>query len=97
MGKVNDDLIHKLSNLARLNFNKNEAEKMKSDLSKILSFIKKLSKVETKDIKPLVHINKQTNIMRDDIVSDKTTQKEALLNAPKKDSDYFKVPTVLKK
>ena len=67
------------------------------DSNLVMAFEQNLSKVETKDIKPLVHINKQTNIMRDDIVSDKTTQKEALLNAPKKDSDYFKVPTVLKK
>ena len=97
MGKVNDDLIHNLSRLARLDFNKEDKEKMKSDLSKILSFIDKLSKIETKNIKPLIYINSQTNIMRDDIIDNEITQKEALLNAPKKDSDYFKVPTVLKK
>ena len=97
MHKINNDLIHRLSKLARLNFNEEEKEKMKSDLSKILSFIDKLSKIETKNVRPLIYLNDQTNIMRDDIVDNTMTQKEALLNAPKKDSDYFKVATVLQK
>jgi aspartyl-tRNA(Asn)/glutamyl-tRNA(Gln) amidotransferase subunit C len=33
--------------------------------------------------------------LREDVVKDTITQKEALLNAPKKDSDYFKVAKVI--
>ena len=33
----------------------------------------------------------------EDKVTEETSQKDALKNAPEKDSDYFKVPTVLKK
>jgi aspartyl-tRNA(Asn)/glutamyl-tRNA(Gln) amidotransferase subunit C len=37
----------------------------------------------------------ERNILRNDIPEITLTQKEALKNAPKKDSDYFKAPKVI--
>ena len=79
---INDELINKLSKLAKLKFDDHAKEKIKNDLDKIIKFIDKLEEV---------------NNFRDDTVKDEVSQAEALKNAPKKDSDYFKVPTVLKK
>ena len=42
-------------------------------------------------------LSDEVNVLRDDKISSEVSQKEALKNAPEKDSDYFKVPTVLKK
>ncbi len=39
----------------------------------------------------------ETNVLRKDVVKDTVTKEEALLNAPQRDSDYFKVPKVIKK
>jgi len=39
----------------------------------------------------------ETNVLREDDVKHEITQDEALKNAPKKDSDYFKVPKVIEK
>ena len=39
----------------------------------------------------------EVNVLREDDVRHDITQEEALKNAPKKDSDYFKVPKVLRK
>ena len=36
------------------------------------------------------------NVLREDIQRDTVTQAEALKNAAVHDSDYFKIPTVLK-
>jgi aspartyl-tRNA(Asn)/glutamyl-tRNA(Gln) amidotransferase subunit C len=36
-------------------------------------------------------------VLRTDEIGEEITQEDALKNAPEKDSDYFKVPTVLKK
>ena len=44
-----------------------------------------------------VKYGNEINILRDDDEITELTQEEALKNAPKKDSDYFKVPTVVKK
>ena len=69
---------------------------MKSDLKNILGFVDRLSEVDTEGIEPLVYINEEVNVLRADEVSNEVSQENALKNAPQKDSDYFKVPTVLK-
>jgi aspartyl-tRNA(Asn)/glutamyl-tRNA(Gln) amidotransferase subunit C len=40
-------------------------------------------------------MTKEANVLRADEPQNSITQKEALKNAPKKDSDYFKAPKVL--
>jgi len=44
-----------------------------------------------------VYINEEVNKLREDKVGKHLPKEKALKNAPDKDSDYFKVPTVLKK
>ena len=95
--KVTNKLINDLSDLAKLNFDKQAIKKMKSDLENMLSFIDKLSEIDTKGVEPLIYLSDQDNILRTDEIDKQVTQKDALKNAPHKDSDYFKVPTVLKK
>ena len=95
--KVTDELILNLSSLSKLIFDKSNAEKMKKDLQKILKFVNKLSEINTDEVEPLIYLSNEINILRDDDEITELTQEEALKNAPKKDSDYFKVPTVVKK
>ena len=73
------------------------AEKIKSDLNTILKFVDIISKTDTNSLKPLIYISEETNVLRKDEVTNQVSQEDALKNAPGKDSDYFKVPTVLKK
>ena len=70
---------------------------MEQDLNKILAFVDELNTLNTDDIEPLVYINEEVNKLREDKVGEHLPKEEALKNAPDKDSDYFKVPTVLKK
>jgi aspartyl-tRNA(Asn)/glutamyl-tRNA(Gln) amidotransferase subunit C len=39
----------------------------------------------------------EINVLREDIAEVTVSQKEALKNAPKHDSDYFRIPKVLSK
>ena len=94
---VDDKLISNLCKLAKLKFHKEAAEKMKSELSKMLNFVDAISKVDTTGVEPLIYMSDELNVLRNDEVITEITQREALKNAPQKDSDYFKVPTVLKK
>jgi len=94
---VNDKLIDDLSRLAKLQFDKQSSEKMKEDLDTILSFVEKLSEVNTDDVDPLIFMSEEVNVLREDAIANEVSQENALKNAPQKDSDYFKVPTVLKK
>ena len=94
---VDNKLIADLSRLAKLKFDEETSEKMKSDLKNILGFVDRLSELDTDGIDPLVYMSEEVNVLRADEISNELSQENALKNAPQKDSDYFKVPTVLKK
>ena len=94
---IDDKLVADLSRLAKLKFDDSKAEKMKSDLDKIIGFVDKLSEIDTEGVEPLIYLSEEVNVLRTDEIKHEVSQENALKNAPQKDSDYFKVPTVLKK
>jgi aspartyl-tRNA(Asn)/glutamyl-tRNA(Gln) amidotransferase subunit C len=63
----------------------------------ILTFMEKLNEVDTEAIEPLIFMNTEVNKLREDIAIETISQEEGLRNAPKKDSDYFRIPKVLDK
>ncbi len=95
--KVDKSLVNKLSDLAKLNFNEEEEKEIINDLSRMIEFVDKLKEINVDGIEPLIYMNDETNIFREDIVKMEITKEEALKNAPLADSDYFKVPKVLKR
>ena len=66
-----------------------------NDMNRMLAFVDKLNEMDTDGVEPLIYMTDESNVMREDESKDTLTQKEALKNAPKKDSDYFKVPKVI--
>ena len=95
--KIDQTLIEKLAKLSQLDFSQEAKSKMEQDLNKILAFVDELNTLNTDDIEPLVYINEEVNKLREDKVGQHLPKEKVLKNAPDKDSDYFKVPTVLKK
>lgn len=95
--QVDDKLIDKLAHLSRLEFENEAKEEIKKDLTRILSFVEKLNELNTDNVEPLVYMTEELNVLRDDEVKQTITQEEALKNAPKRDSDYFRVPRVVEK
>ncbi len=97
MSKVTEETINKLAELAKLEFDENSKTQIQNDLNKMLSFVDKLNELDTDGLEPLIYMNNEQTILRDDEVASDITQDEALSNAPQKDSDYIKVPKVLDK
>ena len=95
--EVNNKLIQDIAKLSKLKFDDSAEEKMKVDLEKMLDFVDKLREIDTEGVDPLIYMSEEVNVLREDNVTEATSQEDALKNAPVKDSDYFKVPTVLKK
>ena len=89
---VDDDLIDKLANLSKLEFDAAGKQAIKQDLTKILNFMEKLNELNTDGIEPLIYINEDVNVFRNDEVNYSITKEEALMNAPLKNKDYIKVP-----
>jgi aspartyl-tRNA(Asn)/glutamyl-tRNA(Gln) amidotransferase subunit C len=94
---ITDETVDHIAHLSRLRFEGAAKEEIKSDLEKIIGFMGKLSELETEGIEPLVFMSDEINVLREDVAEVTVTQKEALSNAPKKDSDYFRIPKVLDK
>lgn len=95
--QVDDKLIEKLAHLSRLEFENESKEEIKKDLTRILAFVDKLNELNTDNVEPLVYMTDEINVLREDEVKQTITQDEALKNAPKHDSDYFRVPRVVEK
>ncbi len=87
--------VDEIAFLARLEFNTQAKESIVNDMNKMLAFVDKLNEVNTNGIAPLIYMTNVHDVLRADVACTTLTQKEALLNAPKKDSDYFKVPKVI--
>lgn len=95
--KIDTETVDKIAHLARLEFEKEAKENIINDMNNMLSFIDKLNELDTSNVEPLVYMSDEVNVLRDDEVIHTITQQEGLKNAPKKDSDYFKVPKVIDK
>lgn len=95
--KVDDALVDKIANLAKLEFVGEEKEQIKNDLQKVLGFVEQLNEVNLDDVEPLIYITDEVNVLREDVAEEHVSKKEALQNVPLHDSDYIKVPKVIKK
>jgi aspartyl-tRNA(Asn)/glutamyl-tRNA(Gln) amidotransferase subunit C len=95
--KIDTETVDKIAHLARLEFENESKAQIINDMNNMLSFIEKLNELDTTSVEPLIYMSKEVNVLREDDVRHDISQQEALKNAPKKDSDYFKVPKVIEK
>jgi aspartyl-tRNA(Asn)/glutamyl-tRNA(Gln) amidotransferase subunit C len=93
--EINQEMIEHLAHLSRLNFNEAESAEMKADLNKMLGFVEKMNELNTDGVEPLIYMNDEVNVLREDVTHSEVSHEEALSNAPKRDSDFFRVPKVI--
>lgn len=93
--KVDKGTLDKIAHLARLEFDEKDSAKMLEDLNNMVAFVEKLKEVDTTGVEPLTTMSHEINAFREDKTKGQLSQQEALQNAPKKDSKFFKVPKVL--
>jgi aspartyl-tRNA(Asn)/glutamyl-tRNA(Gln) amidotransferase subunit C len=93
--KADKETLRKIAHLARLEFDPAAEQKMLDSLNDILNWVDQLNQVDTSQVEPLTHMSEEVNIMREDEVKPPLPHDRGLLNAPKKDSDYFRVPKVI--
>ncbi|MEN9302280.1 MAG: hypothetical protein RL264_709 [Bacteroidota bacterium] len=95
--KITDELVDHIAHLSRLEFKGEEKAAIKTDMENIIGFMDKLSELNTENVEPLIFMSDEINRLRDDVSEVTVSHEEALKNAPKKDSDYFRIPKVLDK
>lgn len=93
--KIDKETVKKIAHLARLEFDENGAEQMAKDMSQILDWVEQLEEVDTENVEPLTTMSSEINVLRKDEIGTHLDREKALVNAPKKDDTYFRVPKVL--
>lgn len=92
---IDKKIVDEVAHLARLEFDEKSKEEIIGDMNRMLSFVDKLNELDTTNVEPLIYMTDEVNVMRDDEPVVTITQEEALKNAPKRDSDYYKAPKVI--
>ena len=93
--KIDIKTVDEIAHLARLEFNDEAKGEILNDMNRMLAWVDKLNELNTEDVEPLIYMTEERSVLREDEAKQTVTQQEALKNAPKKDSDYFKVPKVI--
>ena len=93
--KLDLSTVDRIAHLARLEFKGEDKEHILQDMNKMLNFVEKLNEIDTENVEPLIYMMDDENVMREDVVVQEITKEEGLKNAPKRDSDYFRVPKVI--
>jgi aspartyl-tRNA(Asn)/glutamyl-tRNA(Gln) amidotransferase subunit C len=93
---ITDDLVRHVSKLARLSLDDESVHKFRDQLAQILAYIAQLSEVDTQGTQPTSHVlSSMKNVFREDAVKASLSADEALINAPARDEDFFKVPKII--
>ena len=93
--KINKKDIEYIANLSRIDIAEGEKEMFIHQLSDILSYIEKLNKLNTQDVKPMAYAISESNVFRDDTLEPSISIENAMLNAPATMGEFFKVPRVI--
>lgn len=93
--QIDRPLILRLEELAKLELSEEERLRLMNDLNKILGMVKKMDELDSTGIEPLVYVNEDMNVLREDSIKGQVPVDSALSNAPDSNKPYFKVPKVL--
>lgn len=96
--KIDNATLDRIAELARLEVGDDATcQQLLGDMQRVIDFVEKLNEIDTKGVEPLIHLSEEQDVLREDVAMPGLTKQEALMNAPVKDSDYFKVPRVVDK
>ena len=87
--------VEHIADLSRLSLSKEELALYGSQLSDILTHIKKLEELDTSGVEPTSHVLEMVNVQREDVVRESLTVKEALSNAPDRHEGFYRVPKII--
>jgi len=94
---IDKQTIDKVANLARIAIEDKEVDTLMADMNKILTFMEKLNELDTNGVAPLVYMNTEENVWREDQVKQEITVAEGLKNAARHNENFFMVPKIIEK
>ena len=95
MSRIDESAVRHVAHLARITVTDDEVRLYTEQLSKILEYVGQLGEVHTTDVEPMAHPQDSANVFRADQPLPCWSPDQALLNAPDRHGDFFRVPKVL--
>ena len=86
-----DDVLH-VARLARLALTEEEIERFGEQLNAILEAVGKVSELDLSGVEPTSHPLALANVLGPDEPRPSLSLDDALLNAPEREGDFFRVP-----
>lgn len=94
---IDKQTIHKVADLARIAIKEDDIDVLIPDMNKILTFMEKLNELDTTGVEPLVYMNTEENVWREDIVKQEISIADGLKNAAVHNESFFFVPKIIEK
>ncbi len=95
--KINKDTVYKVADLARIEIKEEEVESLTAEMNKILTFMDQLNELDTTGVEPLVYMNEEANIWREDVAKNEISVADGLKNSAKHNESFFFVPKIIEK
>lgn len=94
--KISIAEVEHIANLARIDLEPEEKEKLSAELSDIIGYVEKLQEVDTDNVEPISQVTGMVNVMREDVAkdSDGETRKGIASNFPDAQDGYIKVKQI---
>lgn len=97
MEKKDAAYFKKLANKLMFNLNDQEAQELVKEFETLTKQFELLEAIDTTGVEEMIYpFEEETSFIREDVVSNVISQKEALENAPKSKQGHFVVPKVVK-
>jgi len=95
--KIDKNTVYKVADLARIEIKDNEVDTLTQEMNKILTFMEKLNELDTDGVEPLVYMNEEANVWREDIAKNEISVADGLKNAALHNESFFLVPKIIEK
>ncbi len=87
--------VEHIAHLARLTLAGSEKEKFGAQLNSILTYVEKLEELDTTGVEPTSHVLEISNVMREDELRPSLSRDDALMNAPDRSEEFYRVPKII--
>jgi aspartyl-tRNA(Asn)/glutamyl-tRNA(Gln) amidotransferase subunit C len=92
---IDTNVIEKTVKLANLAISDEEKSQYTEQLSQILSYVEKISALDTEGVEPAESIAGITNVMRDDVTAPSIDKSEIAKIAPRFENGFVVVPKII--
>ena len=93
--RITKEEVRHVATLARLKLTDTEQDELVEHFDKILTYVNKLSELDTDGVAPTAHAIEFSAPLREDSVTNQSETAALLANAPSRKTDFFRVPKII--